>query len=85
MTKQLDGSFSGLWTCELCGHTGAACTCEHFSRWGGAWGPRKHLTDAETAAEYWRSAYHYYRTGSSEAFEHYLMMAALGEYHADIE
>lgn len=85
MAKALDGSFSGLWTCELCGKTGTDCTCEHFARWGSAWGPHKHLTDAEIAAEYWRSAYHYYRSGSPQAFEEFLMLTALGEFNADIE
>ena len=51
---RLDGSFSGLWSCELCGGVGAECTCEHFSRGGGAWGPNKELSDAELAAEAFR-------------------------------
>jgi len=53
MTKELNGPFSGLWTCELCGKTGTDCTCEHFSRWGGAWGRDKTLTNSELMAEYW--------------------------------
>ena len=54
MSDRLDGSFSGLWTCELCGRTGVECTCEHFSRGGGAWGPDKEFSDAELAAEAYR-------------------------------
>ena len=73
---KLDGSFSGLWTCELCGKTGTACTCEHFSRWGSAWGPRKRLTDAEAMAEFWhqdlvviRAVDRAYPWGSSQEVE----------------
>jgi hypothetical protein len=52
MADKLDGSFSGLWTCELCGKTGTDCTCEHFDR-GFARGKDKTFTDAELAAETW--------------------------------
>jgi hypothetical protein len=52
--NKLDGAFSGLWTCELCGKTGETCTCEHFARWGGGIGPDKTLSDTELAAEFWR-------------------------------
>lgn len=61
MAKQLDGSFSGLWTCELCGKTGAECTCEHFARWGVGRGPDKTLTDAELMAEVWHQYIRGYR------------------------
>lgn len=52
MAEKLDGSFSGLWTCELCGHTGTDCTCEHFAR---NWtrGKDKTLSDAEIMAVFW--------------------------------
>lgn len=59
MSDKLNGSFSGLWTCELCGKTGTACTCEHFNRGTGAWGRLKTLTEPETAAEYWKALYNY--------------------------
>lgn len=49
---KLDGSFSGLWTCELCSKTGTDCTCEHFDR-GYAHGKDKTLSDAEIMAEFW--------------------------------
>lgn len=52
MADKLDGSFSGLWTCELCSKTGDECTCEHFDR-GYAHGPDKTLTDAEIMAIFW--------------------------------
>ncbi len=82
---KLDGSFSGLWSCELCGHTGAECRCEHFARWGGGVGPNKELTGPEIAAEMWRSAYHFYRTGSEEAFQQFRALQSIGEYNAYIE
>jgi len=53
MSKELNGSFSGLWTCELCGKTGTDCTCEHYDR-GYAWGHDKTLSDAELSAEAYR-------------------------------
>jgi hypothetical protein len=65
MSNKLDGSFSGLWTCELCSKTGTDCTCEHFDR-GFAWGKDKTLTDAEMMAEVW-----YARCVSNEAFDDY--------------
>lgn len=52
MSEKLNGSFSGLWTCDLCGKTGTDCTCEHFAR-NGTVGHDKTLTDAELAAELW--------------------------------
>lgn len=58
--SQLDGSFSGLWTCELCGKTGTDCTCEHFDR-GYARGPDKTLSDAELMAEVWYQEVRGYR------------------------
>lgn len=64
--SQLNGSYSGLWSCDLCGHTGAACRCEHFNRGTGAWGPDKRLSDAEMAAEQWRMILSYYRTHMEE-------------------
>lgn len=54
MMDKLDGSFSGLWTCELCSKTGTDCTCEHFDR-GFAWGKDKTFSDAEFAAEVWHA------------------------------
>lgn len=59
MSDKLNGSFSGLWTCELCSKMGTECTCEHFDR-GWAWGKDKTLTEAEMAAEVWyaRVIYH---------------------------
>jgi hypothetical protein len=68
--SQLDGSFSGLWSCEICGRTGSACTCEHFNRFTGAWGPDKTLTEAEMASEYWRMVISEYRTGLEAFKEH---------------
>lgn len=82
--NQLDGSFSGLWSCELCGYSGFLCRCEHFNRGTGAWGRDKTLTGAEIAAEYWKSAYQYYRTLSDEAFEQSETFRRMVE-HADIE
>ncbi|UDL16672.1 hypothetical protein SEA_ATUIN_279 [Arthrobacter phage Atuin] len=55
MADKLDGSFSGLWTCELCGKTGTDCTCEHFSRDFPTWGKRKTFSDAELSAELWHA------------------------------
>lgn len=69
MAKELDGSFSGLWSCELCGKTGTACTCEHFSRWGGGWGSDKELWDAELAAEYWKALYMYAEANGKKEIE----------------
>lgn len=59
MADRLDGSFSGLWSCEICGRTGTECTCEHFQRDGWVWGDRRELTDAEAAAEYWKAQFMY--------------------------
>jgi hypothetical protein len=64
MSDKLDGSFSGLWTCELCGHTGAECTCEHFARGTWARGPDKTLSEAEMASEYWRGQMIWFRSGN---------------------
>lgn len=67
MSNKLDGSFSGLWSCEICGKTGAECTCEHFQRGGNVWGHHgTQFSDAELAAEYWRLVIGYYRTGLEE-------------------
>lgn len=64
MSNKLDGSFSGLWTCEVCGHTGDECRCEHFQRGGNVWGSHGTvLSGSELAAEYWRMVIGYYRTG----------------------
>jgi hypothetical protein len=52
MSNKLDGSFSGLWTCELCGKTGVECTCEHFAR-NATQGRNKQFLDSELAAELW--------------------------------
>lgn len=55
MINKLDGSFSGLWTCELCGKTGTDCTCEHYQRGGNVWGWHgTPLSDSEAASECWR-------------------------------
>lgn len=32
MKNPLDGSFSGLWACEICGYGGFLCRCEHIIR-----------------------------------------------------
>ena len=64
--NKLDGSFSGLWTCELCSKTGDECTCEHFNRDSAAHGPDKTLTDAELMAEVW-----YARCVANEWFDDY--------------
>lgn len=64
MSNKLNGSFSGLWTCEICGHTGAECTCEHFARWGGGVGPDKTLSGPEIMAEFWRGQMIWYRVGN---------------------
>lgn len=64
MSNKLDGSFSGLWSCEVCGHTGDECHCEHFQRGGNVWGSHGTvLSGPELAAEYWRMVIGYYRTG----------------------
>lgn len=52
MADKLDGSFSGLWTCDLCGKTGTECTCEHFAR-NDTRGRDKTLSDAEIMAIFW--------------------------------
>jgi hypothetical protein len=67
MAAKLDGSFSGLWTCELCGHTGDECHCEHYNRGGNVWGHHGTvISESELAAEYWRLIIAYYRTGLEE-------------------
>jgi hypothetical protein len=66
VSAKLDGSYSGLWVCDLCGHTGDECHCEHFNRGTGAHGPDKTLTEPELAAEYWRLTIAWYRTGLEE-------------------
>lgn len=67
MSDKLDGSFSGLWSCELCGKTGDACTCEHYQRGGNVWGHHGTvISESELAAEYWRMVIGYYRTGREE-------------------
>ena len=62
MTDKLTGSFSGLWSCEICGETGTGCTCEHFAR-NSTRGRDKTLSDAELAAEYYRGQIIKYRVG----------------------
>lgn len=57
MSDKLDGSFSGLWSCELCGKTGTACTCEHYQRDGNVWGKSKEFSNAEAAAEFWHQTF----------------------------
>lgn len=65
--KALDGSYSGLWSCELCGYSGFMCRCEHFNRGGNVWGNHgTQFSGAELAAEYWRLVIGYYRTGLEE-------------------
>lgn len=62
--NHLNGQFSGPWVCELCGHSGSECRCEHFQRGGNVWGHWGTVfSDSELAAEYWRLVIAYYRTG----------------------
>ena len=86
---KLDGSFSGLWTCELCGKTGTECTCEHFARNGTARSRGyKTLTDAEIMAEYWRGELIKYRAGitrDSLVWESIVSGTDYRDGHADIE
>lgn len=78
MADHLNGSFSGLWICDLCGQTGSACHCEHFNRGTGVHGPDKTLTGAEIAAEHWRSVLAWYRTGLEDHKEQANFLGSLG-------